>query len=403
MCTERRELLELRRLPGAAGLRLCTRGRATELPSWIPTVIEMKHAEAKARVSVTRYGLWSLAVVSLVLLVGCGEDGATVPRGPGGTGASGGVGATGGNGTGGVVGTGGMLGTGGMVGTGGTVGTGGMVGTGGTGGPCATNALCHTCPDRFLCDTDDNCTFSGDVCVDSGCDTLQGAAIKQCVPSWGGSCANVNECPNSTDYECKAVGAGGTHCVRVTGGCDPVTESYDCVPGFSCEGQIGQETCIDRRVPCDTSFDCPKSHVCQTTPVSKYCVRVHRTCRVREDCTWLGVSVGEFCADVDADGRTECVGDRDGSGSACVNSVCGGSVCQSAGILATCGDYGLCFDENDCGTGFSCVGLWQDGRKECVPTPGPGDCDQVTQCPLQQVCAAPRNGGPPSCQAGSVP
>jgi hypothetical protein len=26
----------------------------------------------------------------------------------------------------------------------------------------------------------------------------------------------------------------------------------------------------------------------------------------------------------------------------------------------------------------------------------------VTQCPLQQVCAAPRNGGAPSCQAGSV-
>jgi hypothetical protein len=40
---------------------------------------------------------------------------------------------------------------------------------------------------------------------------------------------------------------------------------------------------------------------------------------------------------------------------------------------------------------------------ECVPTPGPGDCDQVTDCPLQQVCAAPRNGGPPSCQAGSLP
>jgi hypothetical protein len=27
----------------------------------------------------------------------------------------------------------------------------------------------------------------------------------------------------------------------------------------------------------------------------------------------------------------------------------------------------------------------------------------VTDCPLQQVCAAPRNGGAPSCQAGSVP
>jgi hypothetical protein len=27
----------------------------------------------------------------------------------------------------------------------------------------------------------------------------------------------------------------------------------------------------------------------------------------------------------------------------------------------------------------------------------------VTDCPFQQVCASPRNGGVPSCQAGSVP
>ncbi len=375
----------------------------------------MTRAERKPRTRVTRAGAWTLAAASLALLVACGDTDVPVFGGTGataGTGATGGVGATGGNGTGGT-GMGGMVGTGGAAGTGGMVGTGGMSGAGGTAagggsggtgglGPCDTNALCHTCPDSFLCDTDDDCAFSGYVCVASGCETHGGSPIKQCVPSWGASCADVNECPNSTDYECKTVGVGGTHCVRVTGGCDPVTESYDCAPGFSCEGEVGQETCIDRRVPCDNLFDCPKSHVCQTTPVSKYCVRVHRTCRVQEDCTWLGVSVGEFCADVDMDGRTECVGDLDGSGSACVNSVCGGSVCQSAGILATCDDYGLCFDQDDCGTGFDCVVLWQDGRKECVPTGG--TCiDDVTQCDPQQVCASPRSGGVPSCQTGSAP
>jgi hypothetical protein len=51
--------------------------------------------------------------------------------------------------------------------------------------------------------------------------------------------------------------------------------------------------------------------------------------------------------------------------------------------------------------------LSQDGRKECVktplPTPLPGECDQVTDCSPPQVCAAPRTGGRPSCQSGSAP
>ncbi len=362
----------------------------------------MKRAEPKVRKSVTRYGPWSLAVVSLALLVGCGDASAPVFQG---TGASGGAGATGGNGTGGgmggMVGTGGATGVGGMVGTGGAGGTGGSAAGGGSGGalgPCATNALCHTCPDQLLCQTDDDCMFSGYVCVDSGCDTLQGAAIKQCQPSRGGSCASVAECPNSTDYACIPVGAASPRCVRVTPGCGPVTESYDCVPGFSCQGG----TCVDRRVPCDSYLDCPKSHVCHTTPTANFCVPVYRTCHEDTDCAGFG----EFCADVDNDGTKECAG-KLGS-TVCVNASCGGSsppVCEvgDVGTIAACGDYGLCRSNNDCdgASGFECVGLWQDGRRECVRTNG--TCDQVTDCPLQQVCAAPRNGGPPSCQAGSVP
>jgi hypothetical protein len=31
---------------------------------------------------------------------------------------------------------------------------------------------------------------------------------------------------------------------------------------------------------------------------------------------------------------------------------------------------------------------------------GPPDCVSATDCPLQQICAAHRDGGPASCQAG---
>jgi hypothetical protein len=190
-----------------------------------------------------------------------------------------------------------------------------------------------------------------------------------------------------------------THFIRVTAGFSPATESFDCAPGFSCEGGA----CVDRRVPCDTYLDCPKSHVCASTSVSSYCVRTHRTCSEDTDCGGFAAA-GSFCADVDNDGTKECVGELGSTGEACVNASCGSSapVCESGAAppAASCGDYGLCLGNGDCDTGFGfvCVGLWQDGRKECVPSGG--TCDQVTDCPPQQVCAAPRNGGSPRCQAG---
>ncbi|MGB5680232.1 MAG: hypothetical protein WBM47_00165, partial [Polyangiales bacterium] len=287
-------------------------------------------------------------------------------------------------------------GDGGMSGTGGSgaVGGGGM---GGAVGDCATNALCHTCPDRLLCDTDDDC-FGGYVCIASGCDTLQGAAIKQCQPSRGGSCVDEGECPNTSDYGCINVGSAGKRCVRVTPGCDPANETYDCVPGFSCEGGV----CVDRRVPCDTyQPDCPKNHVCSVTPTASFCVRVFRTCHRDEDCAGFG----SFCADIDNDGEKECAGELGSSGEPCVNAVdCGGSapVCEAgaSGTNASCGDFGLCTGDQ-CDSGFECVALWQDGRSECVPVGG--SCDQVSDCPPQQVCAASRSGNPPSCQAGTAP
>jgi len=351
----------------------------------------------------------AFASLWLVLAVSCGDTG-TTPGFPPGTGASGG--SAGSSGTGGMGGgTGGMGatgGTGGITGSGGAAGSGGTGSTGGTGGSggVATKSICRTpldanfCdPPGKCCDTDNDCALAGYVCVDSGC-TSAGAPIKQCQPSRGGSCVDENDCPSASDYACIAVGGGPKRCVRsrVDPVCDPATETYDCPPGFSCEGGA----CVDRRMPCDSYLDCPKSHVCTTTPISRYCIRTHRTCNEDTDCGGFAAA-GSFCADVDNDRRKECVGAYNDPPEACFNAYSPGSapVCESgsAPSSVSCGDYGLCLDDEDCGTGFSCVGLWQDGRKECVRTGG--TCDQVTDCDPQQVCAAPRNGGPPSCQSGS--
>jgi hypothetical protein len=346
----------------------------------------------------------AMACMLLSLVFGCGEaDTPPVYIGPG-TGGS--------TGSGGASGMGGISGTGGITGSGGATGTGGTASTGGTGGTgaVATKSICTalTPPSWDLCETDLNCALDGYVCVDSGCKDDAGAPIKQCQPSRGRSCVDKNDCSitNPNAYDCVAVsaGGGGERCVRVDLGCDTATETYDCPPGFSCEGGA----CVDRRIPCELPVDCPKSHVCTTTSVSRYCIRTHRTCDKHEDCGGFAAA-GSFCADVDNDGTKECVGAREGVG--CVNSACvtpSAPVCETGGdeTVATCGDYGLCLSDSDCDvdSGFSCVGLWQDGRKECVqmpPTPLPQNyCDHVTDCPPQQVCAAPRNGGSPSCQAG---
>jgi hypothetical protein len=356
----------------------------------------------------TRIARSTIPCMLLALVFGCGDAGTTpVYSGPGtgGTGGSGGASGSGGTGgTGAIGGSGGISGTGGTVGSGGTGGTGGLGGSGGV----VTKSICFKPPVHDLCGPDRSCAL-GYVCVDSGCKTDEGVAIKQCQTSRGISCAD-KACP-SADYDCiaLALGGGGERCVRrPTTGCDLETETYDCPPGFSCEGKPGDEACVDRRMPCDGDgdLDCPKSHVCTTTQSSRYCIRTHRTCRLNEDC-WAPLAAGSFCADVDDDGTKECVGGYNNPLKACVNADCPGSapVCESGSEAASvsCGDYGLCFDDRDCGAGFSCVGLWQDGRKECVQTPIASSCHKVTDCPLQQVCAAPRGGGPPSCQSGSAP
>jgi hypothetical protein len=352
----------------------------------------------------------AIACMLLALVFGCGDPGTGrvyIGPGTGGSGGSGGAFGTGGiSGTGGITGTGGAAGTGGTVGSGGTVGTGGNSGGGGRGGSaggCVTNALCQTCP-TSTCSADSDCSFPpGLICVPTGC-TLDGEPQKECQPARYISCVGPGpgDCPD-TNYECKPVD-NSSRCVRRdTSLCTAANEDYDCPPGFSCESGA----CVDRRVPCDQPADCPKNHRCYTVnnaSTSSFCVSSFRTCRVSEfDCSLLGSA----CADVDNDGTKECVGKIDASGEGCVNADCGGSapVCEMVAppTVASCGDYGLCLTNSDCDVaeGFECVALWQDGRKECVQR---GDtCDRVTDCDPQQVCAAPRSGGPLSCQSGSAP
>jgi hypothetical protein len=189
------------------------------------------------------------------------------------------------------------------------------------------------------------------------------------------------------------VPAQGDRCVKTTPGCN---SDFDCVMGFSCEGG----SCVDRRVPCILDEDCPMSHSCETpTTSTRFCARIHQTCFTEFDCDTLA----PYCVDIDGDGSTECAGAPNVVSPACMNSDCGsGSVCEVSGVgsITVCGQYGLCTGVSDCPGGFDCISLWADGRKECVP-PG-GGCDHVTDCQVQEVCASPRTGGAPNCQAGAV-
>lgn len=363
----------------------------------------------------------------LIAAMGCGSEG--TPAAGGGTGATSGTGGSGGmSGSGGSGGVAGQSGSGGTGGVGGVSGQGGSAagggsGSGGSGGSCAeppapfaptdeptcnTSAICDTCPSdlfpsSFVCASNADCQLEGYVCVPSGCTADDGRSLGRCQLQLTAPCG---DCPEG--YAC---GGGDTTCVRQSDGCSPGTEAYDCAPGFTCECGA----CVDRRVPCDSSFDCPKSYTCEPAPTGDYCVRIYRDCREVDDCALLGQALASACADVDGDGRTECAGQLDGV-NACVNqsapSPSGTARCQSdsapicengnfgSGDDAECGVYGLCQVDTDCTPEFECVALGTDGRKECVPR-GARTCDSNQDCELNEVCASPRNGGTPRCQAGT--
>ena len=196
---------------------------------------------------------------------------------------------------------------------------------------------------------------------------------------------------------CTDVPGEGQRCVKTTPGCD---STFDCVLGFSCE----EGACVDRRVPCFVDAECPKSHVCHAFDATRFCLRVHQSCEEEFDCENLAAR----CDDVDGDGRTECAPTFNPNvwpPEACLNSMCApqAPVCQltDGDARTRCGEYGLCVGPEDCVEGFDCVGLWPDGRRECVPSGG--SCAHVSECPVRQVCASPREGGPPRCQGGVEP
>jgi hypothetical protein len=268
-----------------------------------------------------------------------------------------------------------------------------------------TTVLCRSCPADGLCDTNADCSV-GSVCIDSGCSSADGSAIKQCVFAGGGVCKTTADCPTGRD--CLAVpGERDYHCIKLSAGCDT---SFDCVRGFSCEG--GE--CIDRRVPCNPGNgdqDCPKNHTCFGAINSSFCVRIQRDCMEDYHCDGLAPRCANIDGDIDGDGeeKKECAGVFDGNvypPSACLNSDCteaSAPVCETAAVGSTtvCGQYGLCLADTDCAPTFSCRLLWPDGRKECVPD---GGCSSSSECEIQQVCAVPRNlSVAPSCQAGAQP
>ena len=268
-------------------------------------------------------------------------------------------------------------------------------GTGGSGISCTTSALCSSCPREGFCETNDDCSV-GLVCIESGCDSLEGLPIKQCVFAGGGACHSNEDC--LAGRECQDVPGENKRCVQTTAGCET---RFDCVLGFSCESG----SCVDRRVPCVEDANCPKNHTCVGVTNSSFCLRIQTDCLEEIDC----IHVAPRCEDIDGDGNKECAGVFDSnqpSPSACVNSDCtdaAAPVCETAGAGSTtqCGQYGLCLDDTGCAAGFTCLELWPDGRKECVRSGG--SCSSFTDCPIRQVCAAPREEGVPACQAGYQP
>lgn len=367
------------------------------------------------------YRALTVATVCLLVLGGCADDGGLAPppfMGSGGNGNTPGTGGTGNTvatgGTGGDAGMGGgTAGTGGQTGTGGS--TGGTGGTGNTGGvpECIVNSLCPSCDINFFCragvDCRSGCTRTLDcppgwVCAPSGCTTPTGGPINRCQENFGGECVDDDECPSPSapdpDYTCEDVPLNGKACVKQTPGCN---DNFDCITGFSCEEGV----CVDRRVPCRGDDDCPVNYSCETlVGTTRACDRIFESCETDHDCS----GGSNWCDDVDGDGREECTGNlkEDPPGQQlrpCVNSLCSGStpVCEASlsGGQMVCGQFGLCQSDADCADdSFECLGLWPDGRKECVKKGG--TCDLIERpCDVNQVCAAPRAGGPPACQSGN--
>ncbi|MBT8482812.1 MAG: hypothetical protein HKP36_14615 [Myxococcales bacterium] len=254
---------------------------------------------------------------------------------------------------------------------------------------CNTSALCPSCPDPdALCDPENPCP-SGEVCLLTGCEDLS-----RCFVTGGGACQDDEDCANPA-YSCDQT---INRCLRVVSGCD---DSNDCVAGFACE----DGSCADRRVPCASGADCPHGFTCFFASADqRFCRRITRPCDNDIDCLTLGVP----CGDPNRDGDQECMPSLMPNAPdpvSCDLLQCAevtAPVCESSieGTVATCGQFGPCDQPENCATGFTCVDLWGDGRKECV-LPG-GFCADSRDCAFRQVCGSPRTGTAPTCVSGAT-
>lgn len=290
-------------------------------------------------------------------------------------------------------GSGGAGGEGPIGGAGGAAGVGGSAvgGAGGSGGDvfvpwCDTSELCPSCPDiEKLCDESTPCP-TGEVCLPTGCGDLS-----RCFVSGGGGCDEDADCGNPA-YACDLE---INRCLRIDPGCD---DSNDCIAGFACEDR----ECVDRRLSCSGSGDCPHGYTCFFSPPDqRFCRRISRPCGDDFDCLVLGV----LCGDADGDGAKECMPSLTPNAPdavSCDPTQCGDSaapVCETTpeGTAAECGPFGLCRSTDQCPDGFECRDLWGDGRSECVS--GPGSCVDSRECSPRSLCASPRSGGEPRCIA----
>jgi len=259
----------------------------------------------------------------------------------------------------------------------------------GGGSSCTSSALCPSCPDPdALCDSENPCP-TGEVCLLTGCEDLS-----RCFVTGGGACQDDLDCANPA-YACDQT---INRCLRIVSGCD---DSNDCVAGFACE----DGACADRRVPCVSGADCPHGFTCLfTASDQRFCRRITRPCDDEIDCLTLGVP----CGDPDGDGAQECMPSllpNEPNPVSCDTLQCTedtAPVCESSveGTVAVCGRFGPCAVADDCATGFDCLDLWGDGRKECV-LPG-GSCVDSRDCASRQVCGSARTDAAPMCISGAA-
>ncbi len=216
---------------------------------------------------------------------------------------------------------------------------------------------------------------AGRTCLENGC------GERRCYAA-GSPCATASDCP---------AGSGCTMGACVNPAPGSCTDSRDCPLGFSCDAGA----CVDRRVRCNPDIPCPQGYYCEETFEHGvgYCFRAHSPCASASGCFYSSAA----CRDVVGTGTLMC---HIATGPNChTNADCplAGEVCGAVpvSIEAECGPFGPCATVADCMTGFSCIDLWGDGIRECVP-PG-STCARQTDCVAPAICAVPDTGGGARC------